>query len=100
MYVGKIYRILGDKYYQLKKYDLAIDNYFNSELTFEEIMRLLYKLYKQDKQVDFALQMLKYFKILLGKLETDKQSKILYLSNLSFEQRVENQSCDCVLIRN
>lgn len=71
-----MYRILGDKNYQLGKYDVAIDHYFNSELSFEEIMRLLYKLYKQDKQIEFALQMLRYFKTLLGKLESETNGRL------------------------
>jgi hypothetical protein len=75
MYVKQVHRILGDKNYLLGKYDSAIDHYFSSDLTFEEVMRLLYNLYKQNNQVNFALQMLKYFKILLGKFETTEKSR-------------------------
>lgn len=69
VYLGKVHRILGDKHFRAKKYSLAIDYYFQSELGFEEVMRLVYTLYKKDRSQEFALQMLKYFKILLNKLE-------------------------------
>lgn len=75
VYVAQMHRILGDKNYDLEKYENAIDHYFSSDLAFEEIMRLLYKLYKQNNQVNFALQMLKYFKILLGNFETKSTGK-------------------------
>ena len=71
----KLHRIIGDKNYEVGKFDLAIEHYFSSDLAFEEVMRLLYKLYKQDKQTEFALQMLKYFKILLGKLESSREGR-------------------------
>jgi hypothetical protein len=79
LYVKKMYRILGDKKFLKKNYGEAINHYFNSELSFEEIMRLLYNLYKKENQVEFAIQILKYFKILLGKFET-KENGIYDLS--------------------
>lgn len=69
VYLGKVSRILGDKHFQAKRYAQAIDFYFQSELGFEEVMRLLYSLYKKEQSRDFAVQMLKYFETLLQKLE-------------------------------
>ena len=56
----KLHRIVGDKLYLNKNYKQAIEHYFNSELNFEQILRLLYRLYRENKQTEFALQMLFY----------------------------------------
>lgn len=68
LYVGKLRRIIGDYFYKKKNYSSAIEYYFNSELSFEEALRLFYKLYKQNQQILFASTLVEFLKKFVDKI--------------------------------